>query len=146
MFISKGWLISQRSSNAFFSTGSRKRPQSKAEHECVEYLGQKQNMSWERCCLYPVPLTLPRIGQQQAGPVCAQRGWMAKFGPSFHFFLHLWKKVDLSETFRTFRCLGFIFVQYLQGNSKGVVKQRAESKVTHPISESALRGFALHFL
>lgn len=79
--------------------------------------------------------------------VCAE-GVNGKVWPflSFFFFLHLWKKVDLFETFRTFRCLGFIFVQYLQGNSKGVVKQRAESKVTHPISESALRGFASRFL
>lgn len=37
MFISKGWLVSQRSRNAFFSTGSRKRPQSKAEQEHVEH-------------------------------------------------------------------------------------------------------------
>lgn len=58
------------------------------------------------------------------------------------------KKVDLSETFKPLRCLGFIFVQYLQGNSRRDVKQGTESKATLSVSESASRGFAfaLHFL
>ena len=38
------------------------------------------------------------------------------------------KKVDLSETFRPCRCLGFIFMLCLQGNSKREVKQEAESR------------------
>lgn len=52
--------------------------------------------------------------------------------------------MDLSETFRPFRCLGFVFMQYLQGNSKRAVKQGAESKVTLPISE-CFDGLCLTF-
>lgn len=63
-----------------------------------------------------------------AGRPCAcMRGVMATFGPGFFFFvMHLWKKVDFSETFRPCRGLRFILVQHRQGNSNAGVKQRAE--------------------